>query len=268
MRIPWISIVVPLAAAAVLAQTPPPGGRGRGRFGPDGGPGARFLGGEPGMLGRVVKNAPFTADLVTETSRTLSDGNHIEQSTTAHLVRDSEGRTRREQSLKGLGPLGAAVGDSEAIFIADPVAGVSYAVNPSSRTVSRMEQQPRGNGGRNGKQPPQNPGRWGRGAAQMGDFKAESLGKQTIEGVQAEGTRETQTIAAGAMGNELPIQVVTERWYSQDLQMDVLTRRNDPRTGETVTKLINISRVEPSHSLFEPPADYQTVDVRRPIPRK
>lgn len=220
------------------------------------------------MPGRVVKNAPFTGDLVTETSQTLGDGNHIQQSTTAHLVRDSEGRTRREQSLNGLGPLGAAVGDSQAIFIADPVAGVSYALNPSNRTVSRMEQPQRGNG-RSGKQPPpQNPGRWGRGAAPLGDFKTESLGKQTIEGIQAEGTRVTQTIPAGAMGNELPIQVVTERWYSQDLQMDVLTRRNDPRTGETVTKLINVSRTEPVHSLFEPPADYQTVDARGPLRRK
>ncbi len=221
------------------------------------------------MPGRVVKNAPFTGDLETETSQTLGDGNHIRQSTTAHLVRDSEGRTRREQSLNGLGPLGAAVGDSQAIFITDPVAGVSYALNPSSHTVSRMDQPSWGRGGRNGKQPPPpKTGGWGRGAAQAGDFKTESLGKQTIEGVQAEGTRVTQTIPAGAMGNELPIQIVTERWYSADLQMDVLTRRNDPRTGETVTKLTNVSRTEPSHSLFEPPADYKTVDARGQMPRK
>ena len=76
------------------------------------------------------------------------------------------------------------------------------------------------------------------GAAELNsaDIKTESLGKQTIEGVAADGTRVTQTIAAGAMGNELPIQVVTERWYSPDLHMDLLTRRNDPRYGETVTK--------------------------------
>jgi hypothetical protein len=261
MHIRDLSIGLFVIAAALSAQTPPPGGRGR--FGPNGGPGARFLGGEPGMPGRIVKNAPFAGDLVTETAQTLSDGNHIRQSTTAHLVRDSEGRTRREQSLNGLGALGAPAENVQAVFISDPVAGVSYALNPSNRTVSKLAEPGRGRGGRNGKQPPPPDGaRWGRGA-NSADSKTESLGRQTIEGVPADGTRITQTIAAGAMGNELPIQMVTERWYSPDLHMDVLTRRSDPRYGETVTRLTNISRAEPNHALFEPPADYKTVDDRR-----
>jgi hypothetical protein len=265
MQIRKLSIGLFILTAALSAQTAPGGSPpgGRGRFGPNGGAGARFLGGEPGMPGRIVKNASFAGDLVTETSQTLSDGNHIKQSTTAHLVRDSEGRTRREQSLNGLGALGAPTADTQAVFISDPVAGVSYALNPSNRTVSRLAEPGRGRGGRNGKQPPPPDGpRWGRGA-DGANIKTESLGKQTIEGVPAEGSRVTQTIAAGAMGNELPIQVVIERWYSPDLHMDVLTRRNDPRYGETVTKLTNISRAEPSHSFFEPPADYKTVDDRR-----
>lgn len=250
-----------ILTATLFAQGPPPGGRGR--FGPNGGPGPRFLGGEPGMPGRIVKNAPFTGDLVTETSQTLSDGNHIRQSTTAHLVRDSEGRTRREQSLNGLGALGAPAANTQAVFVSDPVAGVSYALNPSNRTVSKLAEPGRGRGGRNGKQlPPSDSPRWAR-EANSADIKTELLGKQTIEGVTADGSRVTQTIAAGAMGNELPILVVTERWYSPDLHMDVLTRRSDPRFGETVTKLTNIGRAEPSHTLFEPPADYKTVEDRR-----
>jgi len=50
------------------------------------------------MQGRVVKNAPFAADIVTESTQTLPDGNHIRQTSTVKLYRDSEGRTRREQS--------------------------------------------------------------------------------------------------------------------------------------------------------------------------
>jgi hypothetical protein len=261
MQVSKLALGLFVLTAALLAQTPPPGGRGR--FGPSGGPGPRFLGGEPGMPGRIVKNAPFTGDLVTETSQTLNDGNHIHQTTTAHMVRDSEGRTRREQSLNGLGALGAPAGNAQAVFISDPVAGVSYALNPSSRTVSKLAEPGRGRGGRNGKQPPPpDAARWSRGA-NSDDIKTESLGRQTIEGIPADGTRITQTIAAGAMGNELPIQVVTERWNSPDLHMDILTKRNDPRFGETVTKLTNISRAEPSHTLFEPPADYKTVEDRR-----
>jgi hypothetical protein len=87
------------------------------------------------------------------------------------------------------------------------------------------------------------------------------LGRQTIEGVPADGTRTTMTIAAGQLGNERPIQIVTERWYSPDLQTVVLSKLTDPRSGETVSKLSNISRNEPPSSLFEPPADYKVSDA-------
>jgi len=104
-------------------------------------------------------------------------------------------------------------------------------------------------------------GRRGRGAAARQNIKTESLGRQTIEGVPADGTRTTMTIAAGQWGNEQPIQIVTERWYSPDLQTVVLSKHTDPRTGETVSKLANVSRAEPPTSLFEPPADYKVAEA-------
>jgi len=84
----------------------------------------------------------------------------------------------------------------------------------------------------------------------------ENLGKQMIEGVEAEGTRTTVTIPAGEIGNERPIEIVSERWYSPELQLVVMTRHNDPQTGEMTYKLTNINRVEPAKSLFEVPSDY------------
>jgi len=84
----------------------------------------------------------------------------------------------------------------------------------------------------------------------------ESLGRQTIEGVEAEGTRVTLTIPTGEIGNERPINVVTERWYSPDLQTVVMTKHSDPRFGETSYRLTNINRSEPSRTLFEVPADF------------
>ncbi len=85
----------------------------------------------------------------------------------------------------------------------------------------------------------------------------ESLGKQTIEGVNAEGTREVATIEAGAIGNDRPIQVSTESWYSAELQMNVMTKHSDPRTGDESFRLTNIVRAEPAAYLFQPPAGYQ-----------
>jgi hypothetical protein len=225
-----------------------------------------------------VKNAPFSADVTTETTVVLADGNHIRQSSSLRFYRDGEGRTRREQSLDSVGGLASNANLPPVVFINDPVAGVSYALTPSSRTGTRSASGGRGFGGQAG-------GRAGRGAPSangpgMGrrmrggapdgnrpNVKTESLGSKTIEGVVAEGTRTTIVTPAGQMGNEQPLQTVLESWYSPDLHTTVLTRRSDPRYGETVTRYTNITRTEPAHSLFEVPADYKIADAEGRGPR-
>jgi len=122
-----------LAVAAIAgAQNPPPGGHRRFDAA-----GPRFLGAEAGMPHRVVKGAPFSGDLVTESTQTLADGNRIRQTSTVHLFRDSEGRTRREQSLAGLGVLAAGGGEQRVIFLNDPAAGANYALDPVRKTAKR-----------------------------------------------------------------------------------------------------------------------------------
>ena len=69
------------------------------------------------------------------------------------------------------------------------------------------------------------------------------------------------------MGNELPIQVVTEKWYSSELQINVMTRHSDPRFGETVYQLTHISRSEQDRSLFDVPRGYKVENAPLP-PRK
>ena len=69
------------------------------------------------------------------------------------------------------------------------------------------------------------------------------------------------TIAAGEMGNERPIEVVSERWYSEQLKTLVLTKHSDPRFGDTTLRLTNVRLGEPSALLFEVPADYTVQDA-------
>jgi hypothetical protein len=89
------------------------------------------------------------------------------------------------------------------------------------------------------------------------DTKKEDLGKQEIEGVVCNGSKETTTIPAGAVGNERVIETATEHWYSPELQQEVLTKTTDPRFGETSYRLGNIVRSEQPRSLFEVPSDYK-----------
>lgn len=219
------------------------------------GPGIRFLGAAPGRPGRVVKGAPYSADVTTEFTQVLGDGNRIHQVTSERLYRDSEGRTRRETSLAGLSTPGEA--GVPLAFVNDPVAGVSFALDLGKRTVTRMPwRQPASNGPavRSQQPRPANP-----------NLKTESLGRQTIAGVLADGTRTTQTIPAGQIGNSLPLQVVHERWYSAELQAVILQKRSDPRSGESVSQWTNIIRAEPPSTLFVVPADFQA--SQGPAPR-
>jgi hypothetical protein len=92
--------------------------------------------------------------------------------------------------------------------------------------------------------------------------KIETLGRQTIEGLEVEGSRSIRAIPAGEIGNTLPIEIVDESWYSADLQVQVMTRYSDPRSGVITYRLSNIRRSEPERSLFEIPADYISVETK------
>lgn len=99
------------------------------------------------------------------------------------------------------------------------------------------------------------------------NLRQESLGTRTIEGVEARGTRTVETIPAGELGNVYPIEIISERWYSDELQMVLESRHQDPRFGENVYRVTQLSRSEPDAALFQIPADYtvQSPEGRRNI---
>ena len=94
-------------------------------------------------------------------------------------------------------------------------------------------------------------------ASGRGKPTKEELGDQMIEGVRATGTRTTTVIPAGSsIGNMNEIRIVSEQWFSPDLEVLVMTKHSDPRVGETVYRLTNIVRAQPDPNLFVLPADY------------
>jgi hypothetical protein len=233
-----------------------------------------------GFEAKVVKGAPYSADAVTEMTQALADGNKISRTTRGSVARDGEGRTRREQMLGALGPLMAEKAP-RAIFLNDPVAGVHYVLEPdekiarkmpvpnifrgeagasaSAHHVTRFQKRVVVNGAEveNVDEERVESSHPGQPAHPEGDKpRTESLGEKTIEGVTAEGTRTVVTIPAGRIGNERALEIVSERWYSPQLQAVVMSSHQDPRFGETVFRLTNISRDEPDAALFTVPADY------------
>ena len=215
-----------------------------------------FIRGEFGIANKVVHGAPYTAQAVTQFSRTLADGNRIQRTTTASVARDSDGRTRTERTLEAIGPLAALRSDNrgKTVFINDPVAGIGYVLDPSRHTV---RQRPIALRGPSNSQAP----REKRMPAGDPAAKSEDLGAQVIQGITVQGRRVTRTIPAGQAGNQLPIDIVTETWYSPDLQVVIMSKASDPRFGETVYELTNINRAEPDRALFVAPPDYTVREV-------
>ncbi|HVA18155.1 MAG TPA: hypothetical protein VMV59_10645 [Candidatus Dormibacteraeota bacterium] len=222
-----------------------------------------FFRGTPGMAGgtfanerimggfnsAVVRNAPFTAQVTHESIQVLADGNRIDRKDTGTIARDSVGRTRREMSLPAIGPLAASGAVPRLIFIKDPAAGKNYVLDEQKKTALvmnisfgkkfrafRFADSPMG--------------------AKEPVASTESLGTKTMDGLTVQGTRTTRTIPAGQIGNEKPIVITIEKWYSPDLQTVVSLTRTDPRFGTTKYQLTNVDRAEPPQSLFIVPQDY------------
>jgi len=263
----WASVLlagaVLLAAETMRAQeAPPPPGFGHedgpGMPGPGGpmGEGVELLGFEGLHGGKVVKGSPFSATAQSQTTQVLSDGTNIQRTTSSTLYRDSAGRVRREVTLSGFGPLQASGKPRTLITIGDPVAGVHYMLNPDQKVAHKMMAH---KGGKNGDRAEAFEQKMQQRMAKeeaSGEVKKESLGTQAINGVNAEGTRVTRTIPAGRIGNDKPLQIVLERWYSPDMQVVVKSTRTDPRFGTTTYALTNVQRAEPAAALFTVPSDY------------
>ena len=207
------------------------------------GPGGDFamVRAEFGVSNKVVQGSPYSAQAVTQFTQALANGDHVQRTTTASIARDSQGRTRVDRSLATVGALSATGGQSRAIMIHDPVAGISYALNPASKTGTSMQIKAR---------PAGSEARAQHAPAFRAAAKTEDLGTQVIQGISAQGKRVTRAIAAGQEGNEKEIDIVTETWYSPDLQVVVQSKTSDPRFGETTYQLTGLSRVEPDPALF------------------
>jgi hypothetical protein len=237
-----------------------------------------FFSAEMAGAGEVVTAAPYTATAITESTQVLADGNRIVNKTSSFVARDSQGRTRRETDLHRIGTM--QVDSPKTVFINDPTAHTQYIFSPGGeatkviRSEGTWKESPqildlRGNDLRG------NDLRSDKGERRINEkvivkmqgshnvqqskesneqVKHEDLGTQTIEGVLAQGKRETVTIPAGQIGNERPIEIVTETWFSPELHTMVLRKHSDPRLGDSTYRLADIKRNEPDASLFQPPA--------------
>jgi hypothetical protein len=234
---------------------------------------------QPAMAGMGMLNpvtgSPVSAIQQQHILQVLSDGTRIEHNESQPFYRDSMGRTRIENGPPGSGP----------VTIQDPVGKVTIMLDPTAKTAQKMPAPFARYGGdlravyalsgnaapgRGQTQVTVSTGGPGRsmaildGAAGAATVKPaeEDLPSQIVNGVLATGRRTTLTIPAGEIGNDRPIRVVSEIWYSDNLKMMVKSSNSDPRFGDSSFELTNINPSEPDAGLFQIPADYAVSEAK------
>lgn len=190
----------------------------------------------------VIKNVPFSAEATTTSTQQLPDGTRIVRQTMAQIARDRDGRTVKKESRS----------DGNSItFIQDPSIESSYVLDSKVRLAHKIALGMRESGGsaltlvlRTR-------------SASVANVQTENLGFQVIEGLIVPGVRITNVIPQGQEGNDQPIKVVSDAWYSEELKTVLMSKTIDPRVGEITYRLTQIDRAEPPHELFEVPRDYK-----------
>lgn len=209
-----------------------------------------------GQSGPVV-GRPLEATEVRHNLQVLSDGTKLESSSTTRFWRDSQGRMRTEspERIEIYDPIGGAIYDLDPqhqtyIKSTSHADAVMIAVDGSSSRVSSFSGTPH----------PDRPSHVDLGIPYQKDKQAlttkEDLPPQVLNGVSAHGSRITSTVPAGAVNNDREFKIVSERWYSDDLQLLLKTSNSDPRFGINTYELTNIKQGPPDPSLFQVPAGY------------
>jgi len=229
----WIKAAIPLTACIVLSAIPALA-QGTISFAVD----------DP----QPTLNAPYSVVEETEHNQTLGDGTHMVTRSQNRLYRDSYGRTRKERFANRFG---TPANEPTIIEIHDPVAGAGYTLFVGERVARRIAPPAKFPTNPNVVRRPLSPAE-----SLHAKTTTENLGTQSIEGVLAEGVRDTTVYPEGFMGNDRPIQVVSERWVSNELGLTLQERFADPRFGEFATRVTSLNRSEPDPALFQVPPDY------------
>jgi hypothetical protein len=214
----------------------------------------------------AVVDAPLSATGKREEVTKLIDGNRIVRTTTTRLVRDSQGRTRVEHVFPT--PNGFRGAWPSVIQISDPISGESFMLNMLQKTASMMPpSEPSSVLQAPVAAPPMAPqlstpllGFGFVGTMSQTQLKETSLGEKMIDGIRAVGKRVDYTVPANTIGNQKPLKVQMEQWFSPDLGVVVLSTQRCSAGVENTYKLEQIDRSEPDSSLFTIPADFTKED--------
>jgi hypothetical protein len=262
IRIALTALAMSTAVLVATAQAPPHPGRFEGPGGVGGpGPGSFEFGGLVGGFGgKVTTGKPFQATFTITRTEVLPD-NSITNATSGTIARDADGDTYRDVKFPAIGPW-ATSGPQEFVYLRDVKALMQYIVNKTKGTYQAFairEHHPLGDGGP-GREHRKGPEHDSNNVVVSDNSTATYTDPATGTKYTVDDKKITRTIPAGEIGNANPIVIVSERWYSADLDLVLETSHSDPRFGTSVYQLSSIG--SPTVSFALDPS-WQKVEGRR-----
>lgn len=246
ISLPLLAASLFLLSSPAFAQAPPAP-----QHAPDGGTHETF----ESIFIPSMPNAPFTATVNTEWIRQSPDGGNITLVNHRSIARDGKGRTFQERAWFVPND-GKHESTAYQIEISDPGAHERYVCRTAER-VCRLQQFFTSNFVASSAA-----------VASQGKPGApgiESLGTQNVSGLETIGSRETTLVETQTIGNDAPILERKEFWYSPQLGVNLITKRQDARFATQQNfEVTNVALGEPDAKLFEPPTDYKILDMRKP----
>jgi hypothetical protein len=206
---------------------------------------------------RSVAGAPFSADVVSQSTQILADGTPVTREvvtreTHGKMFRDSAGRTRSETELESSA---AGVGPRHFVTIVDPVLRTSIVLDVAAKkaVIFHLPSAPAVTARKLNLATAAQTGR--QGAGHLNVPGTEDLGAMMIEGFAVTGSRCTRATEAGAAKGTSP-NIVTESWFSPELKVELLVTTQESQSVSRTTRLTRITPGEPDPALFQAPADY------------
>ena len=209
---------------------------------------------------RSIAGAPFSADVVKESIKTLPDGSSVPVLMRGKMFRDAEGRTRSETEMASAA---SAAAPRRYVTIVDPVQRVVIILDPQTKTA-KIAPLPVSTLAAPAVKPGGIAGADRIPANSLAILGAQDLGDSMLQGFSVTGSRRTRPAEAAPQGDKAR-NIVVETWFSPELKIELQAKIADPKLGAMTTSLENIVTAEPDRALFEPPADYtvQTTSTNR-----
>jgi uncharacterized protein YecT (DUF1311 family) len=206
-----------------------------------------------GMYIPLTKDQPFKVKFNVEIVKPLPDGSLVKQKYYVIAARNSAGYEYRES--RDVVPSDS---DREPVLISttlyDPKNSTATLCFPSRQNCQRRSFDP-------ALQPVEQPGL---GVTESGGttIRRESLGKKQMDGLEAEGVRETQTVKAGVNGNDKPLVTTRETWYSPRLNIYLSVMVTDPFGATRKVEATDLKLGEPAGEWFAIPEGYRILAHR------